>query len=308
MSLIEARDLLTFFDRSTRSSTTLDSIQHAKLDATIKQIRVLLDDNPDSSSASYRDLSRRLAAAESLLVQHPLLDPSSSASSSDYSDEADLDDVLYLPSIPSPPTPSLISPILSPSVPLPSPPSLSSLPPGSRTFPPPIRARPPPPPPPPKSTSTATSPLSPKLSGLDPLVPVPLAPATNTVRSRTRASRTLTNTQSPSSDPLLPPTTSSSTLLEHHASLQSSLLGSLTSMSSQLKENSKVFADSLEKDKEVVESAQGKLDGNLTRMKKEGGRLGGYGKKSGGMVWITIGLVGAVAAIWVGMFLLIKVT
>lgn len=55
-------------------------------------------------------------------------------------------------------------------------------------------------------------------------------------------------------------------------------------------------------------SAQDKLDGNLVRMKKEGGRLGSYEKKGRGMVWITIGLVGAVAAMWVGTFLLIRVT
>ncbi|KAK4690338.1 unconventional SNARE in the endoplasmic reticulum protein 1, partial [Phenoliferia sp. Uapishka_3] len=113
---------------------------------------------------------------------------------------------------------------------------------------------------------------------------------------------------SSSSNSLPPPPSSSSNILEHHASLQTSLLSSLTSMSSQLKTNSQAFSDSLEKDKEVMLAAQDKLDANLTTMKKEGGRLGGYGKKGKGMVWITVGLVGAVAAMWVGMFLLIKVT
>lgn len=79
-------------------------------------------------------------------------------------------------------------------------------------------------------------------------------------------------------------------------------------MSGQLKTNSQAFASALERDKDVVLGAQDKLDGNLTVMKKEGGRLGGYGKKASGMVWVTVALVGAVAAIWVAMFLLIKVT
>lgn len=79
-------------------------------------------------------------------------------------------------------------------------------------------------------------------------------------------------------------------------------------MSSQLRLNSLSLSTSLAADRSVVENAQEKLEGNLGRMKKEGGRLGGYGRGQRGTTCMVIGLVGVVAAAWVVMFLLIKVT
>ena len=79
-------------------------------------------------------------------------------------------------------------------------------------------------------------------------------------------------------------------------------------MSSQLKQNSIKFSAALEKDKEVIESAQDKLGGNLGRMKKEGGRLSGYEKTSRSSTWFVIMAVSGVAIAWIMMFLLIKVS
>lgn len=239
-------------------------------------------------------MSRRLAEAESSVRSLPV-DAPVEAPTDEPEVEDELDGVMFCPLPPSTPLAPLVSPIA-----LSSPSTLSdSASPPPRAFP--ARGARPPPPPPPKASGSAA--LSPKIRATSP---------TSALRSRARPSRSFGAANPPPTtvaDPLLPPPSSGTgNLLEHHASLQQALLGDLTSMSSQLKTNSQAFAHSLEKDKEVVLAAQDKLDGNLTVMKKEGGRLGGYGKKATGMVWVTVGLVGAVAAIWVGMFLLIKVT
>lgn len=57
-----------------------------------------------------------------------------------------------------------------------------------------------------------------------------------------------------------------------------------------------------------MENAKEKLEGNLGRMQKEGGRLGGYEKKSRGTTWIVMGMVAVVAVGWTLTFLLIKVS
>lgn len=96
--------------------------------------------------------------------------------------------------------------------------------------------------------------------------------------------------------------------MDHHASLQSSLLSSLTSMSSQLKFNTVSFSQSLAEDREVMEGAKQKLEVNYDRMKKEGGRLDHVRKKSRGTTCALIGTVAAVAVAWVVMLGLIKIT
>lgn len=140
------------------------------------------------------------------------------------------------------------------------------------------------------------------------LTPSTLPPSPSVLRSRNTPFETDSEKASTLSIPTTSASTATSPLLEHHHSLQSHLLTSLTSMSSQLKSNSLALSSSLAKDKLVMEDAQEKLQGNLGRMKKEGGRLGGYSKKSGGTTCMILGLVGAVAVLWIAMFLLIKVT
>lgn len=103
-------------------------------------------------------------------------------------------------------------------------------------------------------------------------------------------------------------TTDEPTLLTHHKATQEDLTTSLSSMAHQLKLNSLHFSDLLAKDREVMEGAQGKLEGNLESMTKERGRLGGYARKSGGTTCWTIGVVAMVAMAWFFMFLLIRIT
>lgn len=136
---------------------------------------------------------------------------------------------------------------------------------------------------------------------LTPMAPLLPIPAPSTLRSRSTAA-----TPTPPVDDT--PVAKSSSLLDHHHDLQQSLITDLTSMSSQLKMNSLALSSALALDRAVVEKAQDALDGNLTRMKKEGGRLGSYEKKSRGTTCAVIGLVAVVAAAWVLIFLLIKVT
>lgn len=79
-------------------------------------------------------------------------------------------------------------------------------------------------------------------------------------------------------------------------------------MATQLKLNSLQFSEALSKDKAVMEDAQEKLSGNLGVMKKEGGRLEGYKRKAGGTTCFVLMGTGGVAIMWVGIFLLVKVT
>lgn len=101
---------------------------------------------------------------------------------------------------------------------------------------------------------------------------------------------------------------STSDLLSHHHDMQNSLMSSLTSLSSQLKQSSLAFGENLEKDKAVMENAQGKLETNYDGMKKTSGKLGTVKKKTRGTTCWTLGVVAVVGVAWVMMFFLIKVT
>ena len=121
----------------------------------------------------------------------------------------------------------------------------------------------------------------------------------------------LPSPQPPTSEDLLPAsstTATSSDLLSHHHSLQTSLLSDLTSLSTALKTSSLTFSQNLEKDKEVMEEAERKLQGNEGRMKLEQKRLEGVRGKTRGTTCWTLGVLCVVVAMWVGVFLLIKVT
>lgn len=97
-------------------------------------------------------------------------------------------------------------------------------------------------------------------------------------------------------------TTDISSLLSHHREVQDSLTEDLASMARQLKLNTLHFSSSLEKDKELLETADGNLGGNYDVMQKERGRLGAYSKKGGWTTCYVIMSVGAVAAAWMFMF------
>ncbi|GAA6005611.1 hypothetical protein JCM11491_003700 [Sporobolomyces phaffii] len=130
-------------------------------------------------------------------------------------------------------------------------------------------------------------------------------------REKEKGKATLVNSTVKSFDDLVPAGTSSVTssdLLSHHHALQSSLLGDLTSLSSALKASSQTFSDNLQKDKEVMQLAEKQLEGNEGRMKVQQERLKGVRGKTRGTTCWTLGILVVVAAMWIGVFLLIKVT
>lgn len=97
-------------------------------------------------------------------------------------------------------------------------------------------------------------------------------------------------------------------LLSQHRSTQDALTSELADMASQLRQNAHHFNTLLEKDKAVMEDAKDKLDGNLTRMQKEGGRLGKYAKRARGTTCYTILAITMVAVAWTVMFVVIRIT
>ncbi|BGP17277.1 hypothetical protein JCM10213_008169 [Rhodosporidiobolus nylandii] len=101
-------------------------------------------------------------------------------------------------------------------------------------------------------------------------------------------------------------TSSSADLLSHHHTLQTSLLSSLTDLSGALKTSTLAFSSNLAKDKEVLERAQGKLEGNEGKMRSTQGRLEGVRGRSRGTTCWTIGAVVVVFIMWMLMFLLMR--
>jgi uncharacterized protein (DUF342 family) len=115
---------------------------------------------------------------------------------------------------------------------------------------------------------------------------------------------------SSAADDLLPAgssTATSSDLLSHHHSLQSTLLDSLTDLSSALKTSTVQFSTNLAKDKEVLERAQNKLEGNSESMEKNQGRLKTVRGKTRGTTCWTVGAVVVVVVMWIMMFGLMRV-
>jgi hypothetical protein len=98
------------------------------------------------------------------------------------------------------------------------------------------------------------------------------------------------------------------TALQSDRSIQDSLSGELLRMAGILKANSMAFADALERDRQILEQAGEKLQGNLTLMTRTRGKLGEYSRKARGMGWLTLGSVAVVCASWVVMFVLIRLT
>jgi hypothetical protein len=104
-----------------------------------------------------------------------------------------------------------------------------------------------------------------------------------------------------------PTTQSLSNLLSHHRSEQESLTEELASMAERLKMNSLEFSHLLEKDKDLLQNAEEKLEGNLGGMIKERDRLKEYKKKGGVTTWFVIGAVLAVMGAWLFMFALMRI-
>lgn len=161
--------------------------------------------------------------------------------------------------------------------------------------------------PPPRRGSVSSNHRSNTAVGLSPQSSMRQRPSAGQRRGSSRSDKDLDRDR----DELLrtgPGSATSSDLLSHHHDMQSNLLSSLTTLSSQLKQSSMAFGENLEKDKAVMEHAQGKLETNHDKMKAQSGKLGVLKKKSRGTTCWTIGVVAVVAVAWVMMFLLIKVT
>lgn len=82
----------------------------------------------------------------------------------------------------------------------------------------------------------------------------------------------------------------------------------LAEMAKQLKLNALHFTNALEKDRAVVQDAEEKLEGNLTKVKAQRSRLLVHSGKSGKTTWLVLGSMVVVLIAWVLLFLVIRIT
>ena len=101
---------------------------------------------------------------------------------------------------------------------------------------------------------------------------------------------------------------STSRFLSTSLKTQEEMSNQLADMAKQLKMNSLHFAETLARDRAVMEGAGEKLQGNLTRMQTERGRLKVHSLKSGSTTWIVMGAIITVIVAWIVMFLIIRIT
>ncbi|KAH9932510.1 uncharacterized protein B0H18DRAFT_985979 [Fomitopsis serialis] len=96
--------------------------------------------------------------------------------------------------------------------------------------------------------------------------------------------------------------------LQNSSALQEELSAQLAQMATQLKRNALHFSDALEKDKDLVQETQGKLEHNYDVMSKERVRVRDHHSKSWGTTWLVmlsllVALVGFILT-----FLVIRIT
>ncbi len=96
--------------------------------------------------------------------------------------------------------------------------------------------------------------------------------------------------------------------LQNSASLQEEMSEQLAQMAAQLKRNAMHFANSLEKDKAVVQDAQEKMERNFDVMTKERVRLRDHRSKSWGTTWLVILSMVIAAVGFVATFFIIRIT
>ncbi|KAG0175623.1 hypothetical protein DFQ28_006614 [Apophysomyces sp. BC1034] len=95
-------------------------------------------------------------------------------------------------------------------------------------------------------------------------------------------------------------------VLQHHRQMHDEMTTELSRMAQQLKINSQSFGDILAKDDKVLSDAQGAVESNLERMRKERQRLDVHYAKSWGTSFMTFGIVLFVCIIFVLVFFTIK--
>lgn len=89
---------------------------------------------------------------------------------------------------------------------------------------------------------------------------------------------------------------------------QEELSAQLAQMGHQLKLNAIHLANSLAKEKGVIEGAGEKLENNLGNMTKERVRLRDHSSKSGYTTWMWLGVIACVITAWIAMFFVIRIT
>ena len=90
--------------------------------------------------------------------------------------------------------------------------------------------------------------------------------------------------------------------------MQDSLTSDLTGMATQLKLNSLHFQSSLQKDRDLIEGVEEKMGGNLDQMGTNREKLSKVSRKSGWTTCYVMGAVAVVAASWIMMFGIIRIT
>jgi Membrane fusion protein Use1 len=99
-----------------------------------------------------------------------------------------------------------------------------------------------------------------------------------------------------------------STFLTTSLQTQEELSRQLAQMATQLRRNAEHFTEALAQDRAVMEGAEEKLEGNLTRIGTERSRLKVHSGKSGSTTWLVLGAILVVVIAWIIMFLVIRVT
>ncbi|KAG9000505.1 hypothetical protein FRB94_005393 [Tulasnella sp. JGI-2019a] len=89
---------------------------------------------------------------------------------------------------------------------------------------------------------------------------------------------------------------------------QEELAEQLAQMGHQLKLNALHLANSLAREKGIIEGASEKLENNLGNMTKERVRLRDHSSKSGWTTWIWLGVILCVIFAWIAMFFIIRIT
>lgn len=89
---------------------------------------------------------------------------------------------------------------------------------------------------------------------------------------------------------------------------QEELADQLAQMGRQLKLNALHLANSISKEKDVMEDAGVKLETNLDTMTKERVRLRDHRGKSGSTTWMVVTAIACVIVAWIAMFFIIRLT
>jgi hypothetical protein len=147
------------------------------------------------------------------------------------------------------------------------------------------------------------------LGAADPLAPAnPPALSSPPMQTSVDPTASLIPANAPSTTSKAPLSSGAPAFLQNSASLQEEMSEQLAQMAAQLKRNAVHFANALEKDKVVVEDAQGKMERNFDVLSKERVRLRDHRSKSWGTTWLVV-LSMLVAAIgFVLTFFVIRIT